>query len=229
MAPTIAILIGRDPATRYSLHRGYVDAVWAAGAIPIVLAPPPAGALLERFVEIIGRCDGLLLSGGGDVDPTVYGEPPTADLMSIDGARDRAELVATRETLEAGRPILGICRGIQLLAAAHGGALHQDLVSAGFTGHHWAEDRQSEPVHAVDVTARTAAADALAGHRTVNSIHHQAVKDPGSLTPTAWSDDGVVEAIEGDKVLGLQWHPERLRERDARHLAPFEWLVSAAA
>ncbi len=125
--------------------------------------------------------------------------------------------------------MLGICRGIQVLAVAHGGTLHQDLAADGFTGHHWDEERQHEPVHVVEVVAGTATADALGGARVVNSIHHQAVKQCGSLTATAWSDDGVIEAVEGERVLGLQWHPERLCDREPCHLAPFEWLVGAAA
>jgi putative glutamine amidotransferase len=229
-APTIALLVGREPELRYSLHRGYVDAVWAAGAMPVVLAPPPAGADLGRFVEYVASCDALLLTGGGDIDPGAYGEAATVPLMSVDAGRDAAELAATRAALDAGLPILGICRGIQLLAVAGGGALHQDLATAGFTGHHWEEERQHEAVHVVEVSAGTIAASVVPEDRRVNSIHHQGVKAVGAdLAITARSEDGVVEAIEGDRVLGVQWHPERLFATDARHLAPFAWLLGAAA
>jgi putative glutamine amidotransferase len=229
MTTTIAILIGREPEHRYSLHRGYVDAVWAAGAIPIVLAPPPGDTSVDPFVEAVLRCDGLLLTGGGDIDPSTYGEVPRVELMSVDPTRDRAEIAATRAMAGERRPVLGICRGIQLLAVAHGGALHQDLVTDGFVGHHWEEERQHEPVHGVEVTPGTLAAGALAGLPTVNSIHHQGVKHGGSLVPTAWSEDGVIEAIEGDEVLGVQWHPERLEGAADGQLAPFRWLVRSAA
>jgi putative glutamine amidotransferase len=227
-APTIAILVGREPEHRYSLHRGYVDAVWAAGAVPVVLTPPPDGAV-ARFVDAVVRCDGLVLSGGGDVDPAAYGETARLPLMHVDADRDRAELAATEAALAARRPVLGICRGIQVLAVAHGGTLHQDLVADGFTSH-WFEERQHEAVHAVRTEPGSLAAEALAGAGTVNSIHHQSVRHPGAgLTPTAWSDDGVIEAVEADGVLGVQWHPERLWDSDARHLAPFAWLVKRAS
>jgi putative glutamine amidotransferase len=109
------------------------------------------------------------------------------------------------------------------------GTLHQDLAAAGYRGH-WDEARQHEPVHAVYSDDGTAARSALAGATEVNSIHHQAVRDPGpQLRATAWSADGVIEAVEGIGVLGVQWHPERLADHDARHLAPFIWLLENAA
>jgi putative glutamine amidotransferase len=228
--PTIALLVGREPELRYSLHRGYVDAAWAAGAMPVVLAPPPEHEPLDRFVGFVLACDGLMLTGGGDIEPRTYGEAPTATLMSVDPTRDAAELAATRAALMAGLPVLGICRGIQLLAVAGGGTLHQDLGAAGFTGHHWEEERQHEAVHLVEVDAGSIAASVVAADRRVNSIHHQAVKTVGAdLAITARSEDGVIEAVEGDRVLGVQWHPERLFTTDPRHLAPFAWFVEQAA
>ena len=227
MPPTIALLVGREPEHRHSLHRGYVDAVWAVGAVPVVLPPPPVEGPLDAYLEVVVGCAGVLLTGGGDLDPTTYGEAPRVELMSVDPERDRAEVAATQAAVEAGRPVLGICRGIQLLAVAHGGTLHQDLVTDGFAGHHWEEERQHERVHAVEAKPLTLAAAALDGAGTVNSIHHQAVRDPGSLVATAWSDDGVIEAVERDDlVLGIQWHPERLT---GLSLAPFRWLTERAA
>jgi putative glutamine amidotransferase len=210
------------------MHRGYVDALWAVGVLPVLLAPPPAGADLARFIDGVSRCDALLLTGGGDVDPSAYGETPSAQLLDVDSARDHAELAAARFVIELGRSVLGICRGLQVLTVAVGGALHQDLAAAGYDGH-WQEERQYEPVHAVIADRGTAAHRALAGATEVNSIHHQAVRDPGPLTPSAWSADGVIEAVEGDRVLGVQWHPERLADHDPRHLAPFAWLREVAA
>jgi putative glutamine amidotransferase len=228
--PTIALLVGREPELRYSLHRGYVDAVWAAGAMPVVLAPPPEGEPLDRFVEFVASCAGLVLTGGGDIDPSAYGEAANVELMSVDPQRDVAELAATQAALGAGLPVLGICRGIQLLAVASGGALHQDLTTSGFAGHHWEEERQNETVHLVEVDADSVAASVVPADRRVNSIHHQGVKAVGAdLAVTARSEDGVVEAVEGDRVLGVQWHPERLFTTDPRHLAPFAWFVEHAA
>jgi putative glutamine amidotransferase len=221
--------VGREPELRYSVHRGYADAVWAIGAVPVVLTPPPDGGAgaIARYVGAVLSCDAVCATGGGDISPHLYGDEPEPGLMSVDAARDAAEVAAVRACVEAGVPVLGICRGIQLVAVALGGALHQDLARAGYD-HHWEEERQHEPVHGVEADPGTAAATALAGARRVNSVHHQAVRRTGpSLRASAWSDDGVIEAVEGPGVLGVQWHPERLWACDQRHLAPFRWLVAA--
>ncbi|HEY2304073.1 MAG TPA: gamma-glutamyl-gamma-aminobutyrate hydrolase family protein [Acidimicrobiales bacterium] len=223
----VAVLVGREPMHRYSVHRGYVDALWAAGATPILLAPPPDTATVDRYVEAALDCDAVCVTGGGDVDPAWYAAPPEDGLMDVDPLRDGCEVAAVRAAVAGGQPLLGVCRGIQLVTVAFGGSLHQDLTRAGFRGH-WAIESEYQPVHGLDVEPGSAALAALGGANRVNSIHHQAVADPGEqLTATAWSPDGVIEAVEAPGVLGLQWHPERLWPADERHLAPFRWLVSA--
>jgi putative glutamine amidotransferase len=179
----------------------------------------------------------MVATGGGDVDPSRYGEQTRVDLMDVDPVRDEWEFTAIPYWLERGRPLLGICRGLQVLAVVSGGKLHQDLPTAGYNNH-WMADRAHEPVHGVRVTPGSLAERALGGRNKVNSIHHQAVKELGAgLVPTAWSDDDVIEAVEaadGRPVVGLQWHPERLAcpphpaDADPRHLAIFTWLVEAA-
>lgn len=150
-------------------------------------------------------------------------------LVDVDPDRDALELTAVRRSVAEGRPVLGICRGAQLVAVALGGTLVQDLPGAGCPGH-WEEVRQYEPVHGIRAEPGSAAEQALGGATTVNSIHHQAVHDPGpGLRASAWSPDGAVEAVEGPGVLGVQWHPERLVGSDPRHLAPFAWLRAAVA
>jgi putative glutamine amidotransferase len=223
--PIIAVVIGREPAHRYSVHRGYVDAIATARALPIVLAAVTVDGGAERVIDVVTQCDGLLLTGGGDVDPRRYDRVVAPEVYDLDPARDALEISAFQAARANGRRVLGICRGIQIMAVAAGGSLHQHLPSAGFD-HHWEESRQYEPVHEVIADAGSRASVALGGNVKVNSIHHQAVREPGNgLRATAWSDDGVIEAIEGDDVLGLQWHPERLLDSDARHLAPFTWLT----
>lgn len=222
----VAVLVGRSPEERYSIHRGYVDALLAVDAQPLIV-PAGEGADPERVVDLVLRCDALLVSGGGDVDPRRYGARRGPADKDVDPDRDLVELAAVRCAQHAGRPVLGICRGAQLLAVADGGTLVTDLLEAGFPGH-WDEERHDEPVHDLTADDGSLARRFLAGATGVNSIHHQAVQTPGaSLRPTAWSADGVTEAIEGDGTVGLQWHPERLAAHDARHLAPFRWLVSA--
>jgi putative glutamine amidotransferase len=234
--PLVAVLTGHFPVERASVHRTYLDAIWLAGGQPVVLSPPPPGAL-NSALDVIERCDALLVTGGGDVDPSRYGEPAEVPLMLVDSARDTFELAAVDRALAIGLPLLGICRGLQVLTVALGGRLYQDVQTAGF-GNHWDEENAFTPVHGIRSAPGSLAARALAGRDQVNSVHHQAVADPGPhLTATAWSDDGLIEAVEaadGRPVLGLQWHPERLvcppapATGDHAHLAAFEWLVGLA-
>lgn len=220
--PTVALLVGREPAHRFSVYRGYADAVWEVGATPVVLVPPPDATGIDRYVSAALGCDALCATGGGDV-----GVEPLEGLMDPDPIRDVAEAAAVRAAIAASVPVLGICRGIQLMAVALGGTLHRDLPTAGYTGH-WQEERQYQPVHGISAEPCSAALVALGDARYVNSIHHQAVSDPGpGLVASAWSEDGVIEAVEAPGLLGVQWHPERLFGTDARHLAPFQWLIGS--
>jgi putative glutamine amidotransferase len=198
------------------------------GARPMILAPPPDRSYIAAFVAAALACDAVCLTGGGDVDPRFYGAELQPLTSELDPLRDEAELAVIRAATSRGRPILGICRGIQVLAVAMGGSLYQDLPAAGFGGH-WDEARELEPVHPIIAAGGSTAEAALAGADAVNSIHHQAVRDPGPhLQVTAWAADGVIEAVEAPGVLGVQWHPERLAGASACHLGPFEWLVGAA-
>ena len=224
--PTVALLAGREPASRYSLHRGYADAVWRTGAVPLVLTPPPSLDGVRTYVAAALACDAICVTGGGDVDPARYGGGGGVTLMDVDPARDEAELETVRAAVAARVPLLGICRGIQVIAVALGGTLVPDLPSAGFTGH-WEEEHQHDPVHTVVATPGSRAAAVLGDVTAVNSIHHQAVASAGpALTITATAPDGVIEAVEAPGVLGIQWHPERLFEHDGRHCAPFAWLAA---
>jgi putative glutamine amidotransferase len=225
--PLVGILCGRSPADRYSTHRGYVSSIAAVGAVPVVLpAGPDADPL--ALTEVVDRCDALVATGGGDVDPDLYAGPAatsTDSLMEVDPGRDAAEIAAVRHALALGKRVLGVCRGAQLLAVIGGGTLVSDLEEKGIEGH-WQEERQYEPVHDVRAQPGTVAAGLLGQVGRVNSIHHQAIADPGqALRATAWSEDGVIEAVEARGLLGVQWHPERLSAVDPRHLAPFAWLV----
>lgn len=222
--PVIGLLIGREPEARYSLHRGYVDAVARVGGLPVV-APAGPGVAPEALAAWATTCAGVVVTGGGDVDPARYGGPPRSDLKGVDPDRDAGEIAAAGAAMEAGIPVLGICRGIQLLAVATGGTLIPDLVDAGYTGH-WQEERQYEVVHELKAQPGSRAERSVGSATHVNSIHHQGVADPGdAFAVTAWAHDGLIEAMEGPGVLAVQWHPERLVGTDPRHLAPFRWLV----
>lgn len=224
-APTVAVVIGRDPITRYSVHSGYVEALWELGAKVAVLPAGP-GADIDGVVELVRSSGALLLTGGADVDPSMYGAEPTGLEKGCDLDRDRTEVAAVHAALDAGKRVLGICRGMQLLAVALGGTLVADLPTAGFHGHDNGE-REDERVHEVKVEARSQAETVLAGQSKVNSLHHQAVADPGpQVRVSAWAADGVVEAIEAGRALGIQWHPERFLPGDTGRLEPFRWLVA---
>ncbi|NIH88283.1 gamma-glutamyl-gamma-aminobutyrate hydrolase family protein [Amycolatopsis granulosa] len=208
-----------------AVPRNYVDCVLAAGGVPVLLPVSLTGARLSAAVDHVGA---LLLAGGGDVDPARYGERPSATLDKVDPERDECEIQAFRLALEKGLRVLGVCRGAQLMAVATGGRLVQDLPSAGFGGHldvH--RDRTYAGLrHEVKAEPGTRAERVLAGLDEVNSHHHQAIAEPGELLePTAWSADGVIEAVEAANLLGVQWHPETAAGVDGRHLRAFHWLT----
>jgi putative glutamine amidotransferase len=226
-APIVAILCGRSPEERYSTHRGYVSSVTAVGGIPVVL---PAGPDVDphALAGVLDRCTAVIATGGGDVDPDFYGGSSGGSgdlLMDVDPARDVTEIVAVQYAAAQGTRVLGVCRGAQLLAVVGGGTLILDLEEKGFDGH-WDEEHQYETVHAVRTEPGSLVARITGAVERVNSIHHQAIADPGqTLRATAWSDDGLIEAVEGRGMLGVQWHPERLSATDPHHLAPFAWAV----
>ncbi|QGN50182.1 gamma-glutamyl-gamma-aminobutyrate hydrolase family protein [Micromonospora sp. WMMD558] len=197
----------------------YVRAVTAAGGRAVLLPPDDLDA------DVLGVLDGLVLAGGPDVDPARYGQVP-APRTDPRPARDAGELTLLTGALAVDLPVLGVCRGMQLLVVAAGGALHQHLPDV--VGH---ERHRPAPgvygAHPVRFAPGSLAATVMAGVDRVNSYHHQGVADPGGLMVTGWSDDGVVEAVEDRRrsfLLGVQWHPEE--EPDPR---PITALVRAAA
>ena len=190
-------------ARRYDseLHDTYANAVYRAGGLPI----PTCAVGAEELAEL---CDGLLLSGGVDLDPRYYGEEILNDTVKIRPERDTFELALFRAFYKQGKPIFGICRGCQLINVALGGTLYQDLVEQKGLMHSDPELR-----HAVHVEEGSVLHRLFGTQFFVNSTHHQAVKDaaPG-LRITARSDEGIVEAFEHESlpVLATQFHPERL-------------------
>lgn len=205
-----------------------VDGTPAAFPVAVVLLPPPTP------VDVLDRLDGLVLVGGADVDARRYGcvPHPTADVART--VRDASELALYLGARERGLPVLGICRGLQVMAVAHGGTLHQHLPDLGL-----ATDHRPAPAEFSRHHVRLAAGSQIAnvmGATTleVNSSHHQAVADPGSLTVTGWAEDGTIEVCEDPAAafcIGVQWHPEHpaRREVDAPLLAAFRRAAVAGA
>jgi putative glutamine amidotransferase len=167
------------------------------------------------------KCDGLVFSGGGDIHPNLYGRVDALSLVKdVDDARDRFESSVVRQALEACMPILGICRGMQLVNVALGGTLIPDVRSAGYANHTKEQGLQEEARHAVSLRANTQL-QAIEGRSDgeVNTNHHQAVDRPGTeLKPSAFSPDGLIEALEWEQPGGrpflqlVQWHPERMAD-----------------
>jgi len=193
------------------LPLAYVRAVHAAGGRAVLVTPD------DPDVDVLDSLDGIVFTGGADVDPARYGEQPhPATYLSPD--RDAAEMLLLGAALEADLPVLGICRGTQVMAVAAGGRLHQHLPDV--LGHHnhrpdAEPDRDRRPAygeHRVTLAAGTLAHKILGAELTVNSFHHQGVADPGRLTATGWCpDDELIEVVEDPArtfTIGVQWHPE---------------------
>lgn len=219
--------------TYFSLTETYVRAVAAGGALPVMI---PLGLPEDDLDRIRKKLDGLVLPGGGDIDPAIYSGIPHPSVSEIDPDRDRVELYLARKFAGDRRPLLGICRGMQLLNVALGGTLYThipDQLPDAIAHDLWPGQGHDHDHHVVRIEEETALAGIL-GHPVVevNSLHHQGVRDlaPG-LIPTAYAPDGLVEAYElPDHPFGLavQWHPERL---DGERAMPglFEALTRAAA
>ena len=209
-----------------SITMAFTAAVIAAGGTPILV--PTTIDVSSTLDEAVAAVDALLLSGGGDVHPSEYGQQVNSSLDAVDRQRDRVEMSALRAARRAEKRVLGICRGAQLMAVATGGTLIQDLPARGHHGHiDENHDRGYASLkHPIKAEPGSCVENVLAGLDEVNSHHHQAIEDVGGLLiATAWAPDGVIEAVEAPGKLGVQWHPEALVTTDERHLGPFRWLI----
>jgi putative glutamine amidotransferase len=240
LRPTIGVIASRYPPggvenVLSGIGEQYLLAVEAGGGIPLLIHLTRDTAVLQAHYQ---RCDGLLFAGGGDVDPAIFGQAPHPKLGTIEPLRDQVELALARQAIEDAKPVLGICRGIQLLNIALGGTLYQDIPSElPAASDHYASSKVPGRAHlaheiALEPGSWLAArlgTQALLG----NTFHHQALCDiaPG-LRVTGRAPDGVVEAVEGAGpgfVVGVQCHPEGLWESaDPRWARLFSGFVDAA-
>jgi len=236
LKPIIGITCSYDWNKGYfRLNRAYVTAIERAGGVPIIL--PSISP--DNIREIVGIVDGVLLSGGVDIDPHLYGEKPIHKMGKIDPDRDLFEIELTKEVLRRELPLLAICRGIQVLNVAAGGTLYQDIESQvkGSIKHKWhtpsgLDAPPSYPTHIVKIKAGSMLHKIFGKQELrVNSFHHQAVKDVGKkFIATAWAEDEVIEAIEytgSSFILGVQWHPEWMMNSEMMKI--FEEFVKRAA
>jgi putative glutamine amidotransferase len=217
MRPVVGVTLGDGDAPGiHAVRQEYVRSVEQSGSVPVVL--PPVSP--DDVTALLDRLDGVLLSGGVDVDPAIYGQEPHARLGRVNRRRDEFELAVVREALRRDVPILAICRGHQLLNVATGGTLVQDIPSL-VEGHadHDGKGPRWRRAHRVEVTASSRLREIL-GQDTVcvNSIHHQAVDRVGDdlVVSARCPEDGVVEGLERPAsrfVVAVQWHPESFWNR----------------
>ena len=212
--PTLAIPPGPKPP-RYGINQSYVRALVASGCAPVMI---PLLDDDERLRAIYERLDGIVLPGGADVAPQAYGEEPIRDLNVVEAPRDRTELMLARWAFADDLPLLGICRGQQVLNVALSGSLWQDLRHQGVTSveHSDADGRaRTALMHRVRLDPDSRLAQLIDETEIqVNSLHHQAIKTIApQLRVTGKSDDGVIEAIESPErrfLIAVQWHPEEI-------------------
>ena len=232
--PVIGMIAAANPkllAGRHLINTSYVRAVIAAGGTPLLI---PADEHPERAEEYMPLLHGLLVPGGEDVTPALYGEDPVPQVTYVNEDKDRTEMALACLAAERGIPIFGICRGMQLLNVCFGGTLYQDLPSQhpGALGHAQDMAIRSQLTHRVKLESGSLL-ERLLGEEplSVNSYHHQAVRTtaPG-FTVTATAADGVVEGVEapGRNLYAVQWHPEDLVERHPRFRPLFRHLVEQA-
>ena len=229
--PIIGIVASAKDVADVSAPVPYIAAIEAAGGVPVIL---PCGADFNVYDSFISLCDGFLFTGGCDIHPARYGEEILPECGNIQDHRDVIELELFARAIRTDKPIVAICRGIQLVNVALGGTLYQDIPSQTKTTlvHSQAEGR-FEPSHGVNIIENTPLA-AMTGGKTrmvANSFHHQAIKDLGrGLAVMARADDGIIEAVymlDKPYVRAYQWHPERLQAIDADNLTIFAEFVGA--
>ena len=232
MKPVIGILTSTGyagDAMRSYLNMTYIDAVVRGGGIPLTLPITEDSEAFSRYLEF---CDGFLYSGGPDIAPSFYNEEPHPLLGSSSLREDRFQLKAAELTLASGKPILGICRGIQLLNVALGGTLYQDVSEhPGQVLKHRQETARGDYSHTVSLTPGSRLHDMFGDRVMTNSYHHQSVKDPGAgLVVTGRAADGIIEAVELPDhpfCIGVQWHPEVMLTQEDSMLILFTAFVSA--
>lgn len=234
--PIIGITTSLEEQRKLVVTRHYSDWIQEEGGLPLII--PYISTDLAQQQQIIEeytkRLDGLLLSGGGDIDPTLFGEEPLPGLGPITPERDQLEVALAQEMLKHNRPILAICRGAQILNIAAGGDMYQDL-EREYTGA-LLQHQQNAPVwhasHHIEIEKKSKLSTILKVEKAkTNSFHHQAIKQPAPyFQSVAFSRDGVIEAIESlqhDYVIGVQWHPECMPASDPISKKLFQSFVTA--
>ena len=233
MANCIIGITGNFGEKGCELAQGYYQSVLKAGGTPVVIPPHNDK---EALLALLDKLDGIVFSGGGDINPLLLGEEPLPQLHSVCPERDEPELFLVREAFHRQIPMLGICRGIQVMAAALGGKVWQDIgLSPTLQFKHSQDMPRYCASHSISIKEGSLL-QSIFGDKTklaVNSFHHQAVRETGPhLCVSAMSPDGIIEAVESTEhkaLLGVQWHPECfILNGDTTMMAVFRWLVGEA-
>lgn len=220
------------------IKRGYMEVIYAAGGYPVLLPVIEDKQIWQKTLEI---CEGILLSGGEDIDPLYYGEESRQNNGSINPYRDSMEIWLSKMCFEISKPVLGICRGIQVMNVAAGGNLHQDIPSELISEKlikHCQKAPGWYPTHHVTLKEGSLVWQSFSKHINieektvkVNSFHHQCIKQLAcGFECTAVSHDGIIEAIEMKGhpfAVGVQWHPEIMWQKDNKYLEIFKLFISS--
>jgi putative glutamine amidotransferase len=208
--------------TAYSMQQTYIDGITQAGGLPLMVVPNPQ----QDYSAIVNICDGLLITGGRDVATQLYGQSPhttvECELLSV----DEMDIALIKAFHQQNKPILGICRGQQVINVAFGGTLIQDIPTTHPSQiNHVQTTTRFFTSHEVRVIPGTKLSELLPASTAVNSLHHQAIDQLAhGFTVSAYADDDIIEAIEYNNILAVQWHPEGLLA-DENHLKIFQSLI----
>jgi putative glutamine amidotransferase len=239
MKPLIGITCGarqnKEGISFYGILPAYTKSVAAAGGLPVLITPTSDVQLLREIYE---RMDGVLLAGGGDVDPLIYGMTDDGLVHAVDADRDAAEIAIARWAAAEDKPLLGICRGCQVANVALGGTLYRDIEKEypGYNGldhDQWGKAPRHHLAHPVTVEAGTKLAAAIGTQQVqVNTLHHQALRDVApQLSVSASAIDGLIEGVEIPDArffVGVQWHPEELAEYNEPMRRLFQTFIESA-
>lgn len=232
MKPVIGLTSFIEPTLqkkRVNVSYHYIESIEMVGGIPFII---PECRHLQNVEPYLERIDALIISGGVDVSPYLYGENPLKEVTYFSVERDNFEIALVKGAIERNIPVFGICRGIQIINVALGGTLYQDIASQ--TGSQFGHNPMGMPVdrlyHKITVEENTALRKLFKDKSfLINSFHHQAIKELGKdIIVSAFSDDGIVEAIEmanNKYVYGVQWHPEDLTRSYPHFRALFQHLI----
>lgn len=230
-SPLIGIIASAKDVDDLTSTTTYPKAIETAGGTPIVL---PCGENFETYDRFIELCDGFMFTGGCDIHPARYGEETLPECGNIQDHRDVIELAFFEKAIQTDKPIIAICRGLQLINVGLGGTLYQDIPSQVNTDLvHSQNEGRFEPSHSVNIMENTPLAAMTGGKASMvaNSFHHQAIKALGrGLEVMARADDGIIEAVylpNKPYFRAYQWHPERLWQIDGDNLAVFTEFIKA--